>query len=50
MERYSPEIKKYFRDLATKGGKKRMESLTAEERKKLARKAGKASGRARRKK
>jgi hypothetical protein len=50
MDRLSKEIKEHFRNLGARGGAKRMESLTVEERKKLARKAGKASARARRKK
>jgi len=49
MDKLSKELKDHFRKLGGKGGSKRMSDLSAKERTELARKAGKASGRARRK-
>ena len=40
-------IRAHMRKLGAKGGKRRMETTTKEERQKIARKAGKASGKAR---
>ena len=37
-------IREHMRKLGAKGGKRRMETMTPEERSKAARKAGKASG------
>ena len=41
-------IREHMRKLGQKGGKRRLETMTPEERSKAARKAGKASGKARR--
>ena len=41
-------IREHMRKLGAKGGKRRMETMTPEERSKAARKAGRASGKARR--
>jgi len=43
-------LSKHLSRLGKKGGKARMDSLTAEERRELARRAGKKSGQARRNK
>ena len=43
-------LSKYLSELGRKGGKARLKSMTAAERKKIAARAGKASGEARRKK
>ena len=43
----SDELREHMRKLGRKGGKRRMETMTAEQRQKIARKAGKASGKAR---
>ena len=40
-------IREHMRKLGSKGGKRRLETMTPEERTKAARKAGKASGKAR---
>lgn len=40
-------IREHMRKLGRKGGKRRMETMTAEQRQKIARTAGKASGKAR---
>lgn len=40
-------IREHMRKLGAKGGKRRLETLTPEQRSKIARKAGKASGKAR---
>ena len=42
-------IREHMRKLGAKGGKRRLETMTPEERSKAARRAGKASGRSRRK-
>jgi general stress protein YciG len=41
-------LSKYLAELGKKGGKARVKNMTAEERREAARKAGQASGRARR--
>ena len=43
-------IRDHMRKLGAKGGKRRLETMTPEERSKAARKAGKASGKSRREK
>lgn len=48
-KRVPKELKEYFRSMGKAGGKSRMADLTEDERKELARKAGKASGAARKK-
>ena len=48
MSTLSDELREHMRKLGQKGGKRRLETMTPEERTKAARKAGKASGKARR--
>jgi hypothetical protein len=43
-------LKKAMREMGSRGGKRRLESLTPGQRKEIARKAGEASGKARAKK
>jgi hypothetical protein len=40
-------IAKYLAQIGSRGGKKRLETMTPEQRRKIARKAGEASGKAR---
>ena len=47
MSTLSEELREHMRKLGQKGGKRRLETMTPEQRSKIARKAGKASGKAR---
>ena len=44
------ELSKYFSEMGRRGAKERMKRLSPDERQEIARKAGKASGKVRRKK